>query len=86
MGDAVLQRLDLCLHAHLGGRQSGNAHFHLDILHAALFLGGGSHLFHFANGSLGKVLNAHLGNQVVNGFFLNWGRFHCYSFVLQSID
>ena len=66
VGDAVLERLDLRPDAHLGSGQTGDAHLHLDELHPTLLLGHGCHLLHFADGGLGEVLNAQLGNQVID--------------------
>ena len=88
MGNAVLQSLDLRIYAHLCSRQSWYTHLHLDILHAALFLGSGSHLLHLANGGFGEVLNTHFGNQSVHNFFLNRCWFHILviSFILQRYE
>ena len=72
MGNTILQRLHLCINTHLGGRQSGNSHLHLDKLHPTRLLCLGSHLLHFADGSLGKVSNAEVADELINQFFLNW--------------
>ena len=71
VGDAVLQGFDLGIDTHLCGRQTGDAHLHLDELYPTLLLSHRSHLLHFADGGLGEILNAQLGDQSVNNLFLD---------------
>ena len=71
MGDALLQCLHLCLHTSLGSGQTGYSHFHLDELLAGSLLGLGCHLFHFTDGSLGKVGNAQFSDKLVNDLLVN---------------
>ena len=66
MGDALAEGLHLGVDTHLGGRQSGDAHLHLDELHARGLLGLRGYLFHFADGGLGEVVDAKVGNQTVD--------------------
>ena len=80
--DASLKGFHLRIHTHLGGRKSRNTHFHLDKLHAALLFGGGGHLFHFADGGFGEVLNAELLNQSIHNFSFDWCWFHILCFVV----
>ena len=77
VGYAVLQGLDLGIHANLCGGQSWNSHLHFYEFNAALLLGNGSHLLHFAYGGFGKILYAKLGNKGVDDLFFNRCRFHC---------
>ena len=67
---AVLQRLNLSVHAHLRCWQSGYAHFHFYEFHAGLFLGERRHLLHLADCGLGEVLNAELAYQSVYQLFV----------------
>ena len=72
MGDTILKGFDLSIDTYLSRRQTRDAHLHLDELYPTRLLGFGSHLLHLTDRSLGKILNAKLGHQPVNDFFLNW--------------
>ena len=75
MGDTVFDGLDLCVDTYLCGRQSWDAHLHLDELYPTRLLRLRSHLLHLTDRCLGEVLDTKLRHQSVNNLFLNWS-FH----------
>ena len=76
MRDACLECLDLCFDSDAGGGEPRYAHLHLDVLDAALLFCLGSYLFHLANGGLGEVLYAQIGDEPVNYLLVDWGFIH----------
>ena len=80
-----MQCLDLSIHPHLCGRQTGNAHLHFDILYATLLFGHSCHLLHLAYGGFGKVVNAELGHKLIDNFSFYGCWFHIVLSVMKSI-
>ena len=79
MGYAVFEGLDLGIDTYLCGRQSRDAHLHLDELYPTRLLRLRSHLFHLTDRCLGEVLDTKFRHQSVNNLFLNWS-FHFFYF------
>ena len=71
MGDAVFEGLDLCVDTYLCGRQSRDAHLHLDELYPTRLLRLRGHLLHLTDRCLGEVLDTKFRYQPVDNFFLN---------------
>ena len=68
-GNAITQGIDLSLNANLGSRQTGDAHLHLDKLHAGLALGILCYALHLANGGSANILDVIGFNGIQDNIF-----------------